>query len=195
MWPTSKVAFVSLKENRVERIVTSGRSSVKVGKTLGAAALAGAMSYMRSYPLFLSLRPVPNPRLKSSPDGRFVYALNTFSGDITIVDSDDYSIIDRIPVGEVHGLLDAPGGKYICTFGPKRIFLIDTQTNKIQADHKLASGKFNNLYMDEPGRRIFAMASNALLVWDAEKGSLVTAIEGFAEPYLVVDPRAHSPLR
>lgn len=201
--PTSKVAFVNLKDNKVEKTVTTGRGSVKFAKIAGAMALSVAMTAGSYYagqsvarasgnPYFYynvySFSPaLPNLGLAASPDGKYVYALNSFSQDITIINTADYSVVDKVPVsGDCRRVMVTPGGKFICAYSPKQMILIDAQTNKRAVEHKIDSGKLNNVYVDEVGHRIFAMTSNAVLVWDAEKGDQVAKLDGFNEPDLMI---------
>lgn len=205
--PTSKVAIVNLKDNKVEHLITTGRGSVKFGKIMGAMALSLAMtslSYYAGYsmaqatgsPYFYynvyTFWPAPpNLELSASSDGKFIYALNTFSNDATIISSEDGAVIDRIPVGGgCRRLALAPGGKFVYSHSSGQINLINTQTNKTHVEYKLPSGRVNNLHVLEAERKIVALTSKSLLIWDAESGELVATVDGFHEPYLLLEPSA-----
>jgi YVTN family beta-propeller protein len=205
--PTSKVAILNLKDNKVEQVITTGRGSVKFGKIMGAMALSVAMSSLSYYagysmaqatgsPYFYynvySFHPAsPNLELSASPDGKFIYALNTFSNDVTIINSADGTVIERVAVGGGCRRLGlAPGGKFVYSNTSGQFNLINTQTNKKHLEYKLPSGRINNLRTLEPEGKIVALTSKSLLIWDAESGEQVATVEGFNEPYLLLEPAA-----
>lgn len=209
---TSRVAIVSLLDNKIEHIITTGRGSVKFGKFVGAMALSVAMtslSYYAGYsmaqatgsPYFFyniysfSLAP-PNLELTASEDGKFVYALNTQTNDVTVIATEDGKVLDKIPVGggcRKVGL--APGGRFVYSHTGGQINLIDTQTNKKHIEHQVQEGKIRALHVIEGDRRLVALTSKALLVWDAEKGSLAHTVAGFDEPYILVERSKDAPLK
>ncbi len=203
--PTSKVALVDLKTNRVENVVTTGRGSVKFGTFMGAMALSVAMtslSYYANYSVaastgqpyffyqvYVFTPAAPNIELTSSPDGQFVYALNTQTNDVTIIKVADGSVVDRIAVGgNCKRVALAPGGRFVYSYTPGQLDLIDTSTNKKHLEHKLESGKINALHVIERDKRIAALTSNAVLFWDSESGAAAGKIEGLHQPFLLVEP-------
>jgi YVTN family beta-propeller protein len=204
--PTSKVAIVNLNDNTVENVVTTGRGSVKFGKFMGSMALSVAMSmgsyyagysYAQAtsspyffYNVYLFTPKAPNLELTASADGKFVYALNTQTNDVTIVDSGTGAVLDKVPVGgNCQRIMTTPAGRFVWSHTLRQVDLIDTQTNKKHLEHKLASGKINGIYVDEPENRVLALTTNSMLVFDAGKGSLVSTVEGLGQPYLLVLPQ------
>lgn len=203
--PTSKVAIVNLKENKVEKIVTTGRGGVKFGQFMGAMALSVAMTSLSYYGNYYAARsmgqpyffydvymfrtPSPNLDLAASADGKFIYALNSQTNDVTIIDSGDGKVLGHVAVGGgARRVLLSPGGKYICAYSNKEITLIDTQSNQQQVEHKLLSGRMNALQADETGKTLLALTSKALEVWDSDQGKLLATVDGLAEPQFVVRP-------
>ena len=207
--PTSKLAIVNLKDNKVERVVTTGRGSVKFGKFMGAMALSiglSSLSYYANYSIAQSLNQpyffynvyvftpaAPNVQLSSSADGKFVYALNTQTNDITMIDSADGKVLGHVPVGGGgRRVLLSPGGKFAAAQSNRQITLIDTATNKKHFEHQLTDGHINTLHVDEANRRLVALTSKSLLVMDTEQGKLLTTVDGFSEPQFLVEPRAEA---
>jgi YVTN family beta-propeller protein len=203
--PTSKVAIVNLAENKVEYVITTGRGGIKFGKFMGSMALsiaATSLSYYGGYasaqatgsPIFFYNTfwfgtAAPNLELTSSADGKYVYSLNTQTNDITIINSQDGTVLDKIAVGggcRRIGL--TPGGRFIYSHTDGQINLIDTQTNKKFLEHHVQDGTIKSLHLLEADRRMVALTSKALLVWDVEKGTLENTVTGFAGPYLLVEP-------
>ncbi len=204
--PTSKVAILDLKDNKVQQVVTTGRGSVKFGKFMGAMALSVAMSSLSYYagyswavntgsPYFYYnvyvFTPVPpNLELTSSADGKFVYALNTQTNDVTIIDVNDGKVLDKIAVGgSCRRVGLAPGGRFVYSYTPGQFDLIDTATNKKHQEHKVQSGRVNALHTQDADKRIMVLTSDSVLVWDTEKGALQHTVKGFHQPHMVVEPR------
>jgi YVTN family beta-propeller protein len=204
--PTSKVAFVDLKDNKVERVVTTGRGSVKFGKVLGAAALSVAMSTLSYYGGYYSARASgssyfyynvywfspgrTNVELTTSPDGRFVYALNTFSNDVTIIKSEDGTVLDHVPVGRGEGrVFRSPGDRFICAYTSKKVTLIDPSTNKVQLEHNV-EGTLSQFLTDDQNQRLLVLSSESLHVFSAEKGELVGSIAGLRNAHSMIFPTA-----
>ena len=135
----------------------------------------------------------PNVELAGSKDGQFVYALNTQTNDVTVIRVENGEVIDKIPVGgDCRRVALAPGGKFVYAYTPGEISLIDTLTNKKTVSHPLESGRVHNIYTFEADRSMVALTSQRLLLWNMETGQLARSIEGFAEPFLLLDPRPRS---
>ncbi len=203
--PTSKVAIVNLAENRVEYVIKTGRGGIKFGKFMGSMTLSVAATTLSYYGGYASAQATgspfffyntywfgpaaPNLELTSSADGKYVYSLNTQTNDITIINSQDGTVLDKIAVGggcRRIGL--TPGGRFIYSHTDGQIDLIDTQTNKKFLEHHVQDGTIKSLHLLEADRRMVALTSKALLVWDVEKGTLENTVVGFAGPYLLVEP-------
>ena len=204
--PTSKVAMVDLNGKGAEQVITTGRGGIKFAKTLGAVALSAALTYAsykaaRSmaqttgqyyfyYNVYTFKMDSPNLSLASSSDGKFVYALNTFTDDVTIINSEDGSVVDKVPVGaSCRRIQLAPGGKYIYAYAAKKVTLIDTQTQKPLV-HDLADSHVNTVYADEADGRILALTTTSVLVLDARDGSTLGSIPGLTDPRILVLPRS-----
>jgi hypothetical protein len=209
---SSKVALLNLKDRRVEHVVTTGRGGVKFGKFLGAVALSAAMTGLSYYsgammanasgsPVFFynvyNFRPAPpNVHLAASPDGRFVYALNTMTNDVTIVRVEDGVVIEKIAVGggsRAVGLM--PGGRFVYAHGAGQLTLIDTRTNQKLAEHAVPSGRLSGVVALASDRRLVGLTSTALLVWDTETGQLATSVPGFETLSSCSIPRASRRMR
>jgi YVTN family beta-propeller protein len=209
--PTSKVALVDLNSQKMDHVITTGRGGIKFAKTMGAIALSAALSYMsysagysmaRStgssyffYNVYAFKMSPPNLSLAASPDGKFVYVLNTFSDDVTIINSEDGSVLDKIAVGgSCRRIQITPGGRYVCAYASKKVTLIDTQTQKPLV-HELTNGRVNSVNADEASGRILVLTTDSILVLDAEKGSVVGSVLGLTDPRMLVLPRARASIR
>ncbi len=203
--PTSTVALVNLKDHRLERTVTTGRGSVKFGNFMAAMAVSVAMSSLSYYAgysfaqatgspyfvynVYVYSPPAPNLELAAAADGKYVYALNQATKDVTVIDSTTGDVINKIAVGgDCQRLALAPGGRYVYAYTPGQVVLIDTATNKKHMEQKSSTGSVKSVYAMEADKRLAALTSKALLVWDTSKGDLVKTVEGLHEPYILVEP-------
>jgi YVTN family beta-propeller protein len=203
--PTAKVALVNLDQNKVEHVVKTGRGSVKFGKFMGAMALSIAMSSLSYYagysmaqatgsPYFFynvylfTPRP-PNLELSASPDEKFIYALNSQTNDVTVIDASDGTTKQKIAVGGgCRRVAVAPDGRFLYSFTGGQVNLIDTQSNQNHLEHHSKTGKIRNLLVLEREKRLVALTGKAVVVFDAEKGEIAHTIDGFNEPYILVQP-------
>jgi DNA-binding beta-propeller fold protein YncE len=132
---------------------------------------------------------VPDLDLAASSDGKFVYALNSQTNDVTIIDSGDGKVLGHVAVGGgARRVLLSPGGEFLCAQSNKDITLIDTQSNPQHVKHKVLSGKVTTLQVDETGRTLLTLTSKTLEVWDSEQGKTLATVDGLAEPQFVVTP-------
>ncbi len=206
MGASSRVAILDLKENKIQQVVTTGRGSVKFGKFMGSMALSMAMtalSYNLAYagaqatgsPIFFYnvywFTPnAPNAELAGSADGQFVYALNTQTNDVTIIRLGDGEVLDKISVGgSCRRVALAPGGKFVYAYAAEEISFIDTHTHKKTVSHQVVTGKVHNVYTIDADHSLVALTSQRLLLWNTETGQLARTIDGFGEPFLLLDPR------
>lgn len=82
----------------------------------------------------------------------------------------------------------APGGRFIYSYTPGQVDLIDIASNKKALEHKLPSGRINALHVMEQDKRLVALTSNGVLFFKTEKGTLETTIDGLHQPFLLVEP-------
>ncbi|MGH9429394.1 MAG: YncE family protein [Terriglobia bacterium] len=192
-----------MASNRVERVITTGRGSVKFGKFMGAMALSMAMTSLSYYSGYYSAQatgspfffynvyvfrvPPPNVNLAASPDGKTVYALNTQTNDVTVINVADGNADEKIAIGGgARRVQLAPGGRFVCAFSPGQVTLIDVARKTKALEQKVAYGKVHNIEMDDSNRRILALTTNSILVWDSDSGKLLATVVGFSRPTLVL---------
>lgn len=201
---TGRIAFVDLKENRLERVVTAGRGGVKFAKKMSAIAAAFGLTYASAYASYRSAKAIGAPffyynvywpnwgpastELAASANGEFVYAFNSFSNDVTVIRVADGQVIDHIAVGRGDGhVLRAPGSRYICAYTPEKVTFVDSTTNKVQLAQPIG-GALNRFDVDERGGRLFALTDRGVLVFSGEGGRLEANITGFMNPRGMVWP-------
>jgi YVTN family beta-propeller protein len=209
--PTSKVAVVNLTENRLERVVTTGRGSVKFAKYAGAIALSATATGLSYYSnsvfaqgnrgsyFFYNAYTFPlgphNLELASSSDGQFVYALNTLSNDVTVIEVRDGSVLQKIPVGGgCRQLASAPGGRFVYSFTTRQLDLIDTQTNQKWLEYHPQEGHVRTVTTVAGQPVLVALTNKSLVLIDLADGRVARTLQGFGEPYFLVEPAPSSSL-
>jgi DNA-binding beta-propeller fold protein YncE len=202
--PTGKLALVDLKQKAVLKVITSGRGSIRIAKTVLAVAevamAAGASARMAADPqLFtgyggnpilanfsgLYSPPPPNMHVAAGPDGRFVYAFNAQTGDITVVATEDGATPKMIPFGNCEYIRQAPGGKFMVARNAGNVLLIKTDTHE-STEHKVPGG-FRSLYIFQDSPLMAAATGKGIMLWDIEKGTLVDTL-ATSEPVLFLEP-------
>jgi DNA-binding beta-propeller fold protein YncE len=133
----------------------------------------------------------PNLSLASSSDGQTLYALNTQTNDVTMINSGDGKILGHVAIGGgARQVMLAPGGKFVCAYSNKEITFIDAAKNQQHAEHKLTDGKVMMVTPDAKSGRVLALLSNALEVWDAQEGKLVATVSGLTQAKFLARPGA-----
>jgi DNA-binding beta-propeller fold protein YncE len=194
-----KLFVANLQEERLDHVAEIGRGSVRAGKLIGKVAIAAGLLGLvfTPSPVFF----VPTGAFWSSgalhalvatPDGRFLYALDTASNDVTIVNSEDGSVLDYIPVGsDCMGLLLTSDGRFIWAIARTRLTLIDTASNKQRFQHEFApaAGRLQDWKVLPENGNLLLLFDNELQVWDPEQASSLATIKGLSEARLLVLPR------
>ncbi len=191
-----QVAIVDLNRGVIDQVVPTGRGSVRKGKAFGriaasvalSAASYGAFSSLGS-PGYLAFFPgsATNRRsLASSGEGQYIYALETESNDVTIIRSTDGTVVAKIPVGSAQFLIPAPGGKYVCAYDARNLYLIDTGTHKL-TKHTIESETIATVQADTKNRLLFVATNKSVRVWDASTGQSAGSAS-FANARRVITP-------
>jgi YVTN family beta-propeller protein len=184
----------------LERAITTGRGAVKAGKVLGTVVASVAALAMIGSVEFAILA----PRLYSAanygmlapagmlvgPEGDTVYAVNTFSDDVTILDANTGKAVAKIPVGGgCLGIGLTPNGRFVVAHSPNQITVIDTRTHSRALERQLTDETVNAVYTLRQTPRIVALASHSLVVIDAESGKVVrTPPQKFGDPIQLLEP-------
>ena len=82
----------------------------------------------------------------------------------------------------------APGGRFVYSLSGSQFDLIDTQSNQKHLEHRVDDGHVRGL-TPVADKNLIALTSKALLVIDADTGAISRLIDGFDEPYLLVERR------
>lgn len=193
-----RLALLDVKEQKVEKVVPVGRKGTRVGKKLGrfgldlglSLASAGAFNAAGSpyFPLFVpGLGLSGGMGLARRADGKYFYALDAASHDVTVVRSADGEIAGQIPVSSSSLLLWIPkGSHYLICFGGGTTYVINTDTNKPTAERKISGSFFRDVEANPKTLRLYLLTDRELQVWDGSDGKEVKSIPGFKHALLLV---------
>jgi YVTN family beta-propeller protein len=195
----ARLGIVDLKTNRLEYAITTGRTAVKVGDVVGGIvawsmmiAAVGVEGEIDELALILS-SPGSSGAVRrgmlAGPEDDDVYALNTFSADVTIVDAKTGKAVAKIPVGGgCLGIGLTPNGRFVVAHSPNQITVIDTRTHSRALERQLTDETVNAVYMLRQTPRIVGLASHSVVVINAESGEEVFAPEKFGDPIQLLEP-------
>jgi hypothetical protein len=136
---------IDLETPRLVGSVSTGRGGIKFAKALGAIALsaaATASSYYQGqtvartqghnsfmYNVYSFGVAAPESDLVVGPDGRFVYALNTQTNDVTIVDSASAGIVSK-ESAKGRSLASLADGRRFAVLGKDELRVFDMETQR-----------------------------------------------------------------
>jgi len=198
--PAARVGVVDLKSNRLEQVVTPGRSGVKFAKVAGsvAASVALTATLTAAAGQFLTVLIFPSGGthydLRVRTDGQYIYALNSFTNDVTIIETLTGTVVDKIAVGGgCRGIGFTPDQAFLVAWTPGQITFIDAKANKKRREHQLQNESVNNLYLLKTQPRIVALTTTSLLVFDANSGSMITSVKGYFDPHVLAEASVVAP--
>lgn len=189
--PARRLALVDLKGQRVVKLVPIGRKAVRARKEttrfalamglsvgLGVAGMAAGCPYCTT-PYFDPWSLLSGSSgLARSEDGNYFYALDAASNDVTVMKSADGVVAGHIRVDSSSSHLWIPkGGRYLFCLGPKKISVIDTDSNKQIAESKLA-GNLVDEEIDHDTSRLYLLANKELDVWDYKNAKQLRSVPG-----------------
>jgi YVTN family beta-propeller protein len=192
---SSKLLILDLESEETVAMVTTGRGGVKFAKLLGAAALTAASYYSAQHEAarsggglyYYDVYQVgaAQTAVAVRPDDRFVYVLNSQSGDVTVADARDGQVIDKIGGGG-NGLRMFPGGKRLAVVGDNVLKLIDAETNK--KGPELSTGRLVTVAPAPDGSAVVALAQDTLFCLDPATGDVKGRATGFKKAVQLLFP-------
>ena len=113
------------------------------------------------------------------PDGRFAYALNMKTKDVTIVDSSTAEAVEMIGAGGYRVAL-LTGGGVLAVVSGSEIHLLDTATNKKTIELELPG--LRGLFLSPDGAYAVAPADRVVLCLDGATGKVLARLTDFVKP-------------
>ena len=191
----SKLAVLDARGGAPLAQLKTGRGGAKFGKLMGAIALttlsyaagaAGASATGSPFFVYDVYGVAPaHGSLATSEDGRYLYALNTQTNDISVLDTDKLDFLRKVGTpGGASEFRVAPGRKHVYVVGSGELAVFDTETNDVL--HRQPVGRGAELTFDEAGGQVFVASDKGLLVLDAKSGQLKKALTNLPEPMSVL---------
>jgi DNA-binding beta-propeller fold protein YncE len=186
-----RVGIVNSDANRLESVVAIGRGGVRSAKLVGRVALAGAAI---ASPLITGtiLAAVGwRPALKNAVarlDEEFLYVVETASNDVTIVDVDKGSVVDKVAIGsDCEGIALSPNGRYLCAFSRTRLTAIDTESNQkhFQYEYPPELGTLKDYGFMNGSDNLALVFDKVLLIWSVQQGKSLTTLKGFKNASMI----------
>ncbi len=111
------------------------------------------------------------------PDGKFVYALNTQTNDVTVVDVPTASVVSK-EAAKGQSLALLPGGAKIAVLGEHEMRLFDTQTQLPGEPLHFEGAMRVSLVFTKDGQTAVAYGGKALYLLDATTGAVRAQVPG-----------------
>ena len=170
-----KVAVLDLEHRKAIGSTKTGRG----GKKFLNSVMSGLDAYMGYYQ-FRSYRFDHPAHLQLRPDGRFAYALNLETNDVTVVDADSAEAVDKIAAGGNELLM--LGGPTLVVVGSD-IHIIDAARN-VKADEIRLPG-LRGMLVSPDGAFAVSLAERTVLILDGATGKERARLTDFVKPIRV----------
>lgn len=188
---SSKLTVLDLDQRKLTGSVTTGRGGKKFAKFMGSIALSVALSSPYSY--YNVQVAAANTSVAMRPDGRFGYALNSQTGDVTVVDADTALVVDKIPGGGSAVKLFT-GGQVLAVQDSDALRFIDTATNKKGAEVLFPGAGQVLLAFSPDGTSALALGGAVGYALDGRSGKVLARVSGVKRAaQLIVDQPAEPP--
>jgi DNA-binding beta-propeller fold protein YncE len=183
---SSKLLVLDLVAGAKAGSVTTGRKGAKLAK-MAVATAQNASSYYAARDQAISsgqtifYYDVYGVRAASTsislrPDGRFAYALNTQTNDVTIVDIASVKDIGKVPAPG-RELLSLPTGRLVAVVGEKALTLVDTASNALAGNWELPGLLGVGVAPDRPA--VVAVAEKSVLILDPGTGKVTARVDSY----------------
>lgn len=192
----SHLAVADLESHKLLNRMTTGRGGMRLLRAVGAADLgmslasssaarAAADRRGRDRTYYVE-RPAKGPTdgpLLVRPDGTVGYALNRSTEDVTIVDTKTGKSLDHVHVGSAATMFLLGEGSLIAACDNSEIYLLETQTQKLQEIKDL--GKIQAVRYSPDLTRLLFLGTKKILIVDTATGKPSGEIAGLTKPILV----------
>jgi DNA-binding beta-propeller fold protein YncE len=123
----------------------------------------------------------PRGNMAIRPDGKAVYALNSQTDDLTVIDGVSGAILQKVPAGGF-SVLFMPAASVALVPSATALHAVDLATHQKKADVATAStGNFDGSELSPDGRLAVIHGSGGVLLVDASSGSPVATFKPFGQ--------------
>jgi len=180
---TEKVAVLDLEQKKAVGSTTTGRGGKKF-----LNGMMASMAYVMTAGLTAGTwdginfhNPGDPPQMQVRPDGRFAYALNSNTNDVTVVDADTAAAVGKIGAGGREVLL--LGGPTVVVVGQELNFIDATRNVKLDP---LSLPGLRGLAPSPDGAFAVALAEHTVLILDGATGKERARLTDFVNPTRIV---------
>jgi hypothetical protein len=167
-----KVAVLDLEQKKAIGTTKTGRGGKKF---LGG--MMSALTYGMSDRMYFYNPGSDPPQLLVRPDGRFAYALNLDTSDVTIIDADTAQAVEKIGAGGRELML--LGGPTVVVVGQELNFIDATRNVKLDP---LSLPGLRGLLPSPDGAFAVALAERTVLILDGATGKERARLTDFVNP-------------
>jgi DNA-binding beta-propeller fold protein YncE len=178
-----KVAVLDLEQKKAIGSTKTGRGGKKFLNLMAAGLTQGMYGRIHFY------NPGDPPQMLVRPDGRFAYALNLDTGDVTIVDAGTAAAVEKIGTGGGRALFRL-GDSTLVVMGPE-LHVIDTSRNA-KIDQLRLPG-LRDFALAPDGTSAVALAGRTVLILDGATGRERARLTDLAKPTRVAFAPIASP--
>ena len=176
-----KVATLDLEAGKATAVTKTGRGGKKflgnmMGGMFGAIgmAAAGYSMWIHTNPSMLAVR----------PDGRYAYAINNQTKDITVVDGATGKAVEMI-AGSGYSLESLSDGRSLVEVSGSELRLVDMESQKAQ---EIPLPDLRGLYFTKDRSLAVALAQKVVLVLDGASGKELARLTGFTSADAIALP-------
>ena len=166
-----KVALIDLEQKKAIGSTKTGRGGKKLLNNMMSGLTYGLSGRVYFY------RPGDPPQMLVRPDGRFAYALNLDTSDVTVIDAETAQAVEKISAGGRS--LAFLGGPTLVVLGPELHFVDATRNAKV--DQVPVPGLMG-LWSSPDRATAVALAERSVVILDGLTGKVRARLTGFVKP-------------
>jgi DNA-binding beta-propeller fold protein YncE len=190
---SSRLSVLDLEKAQLVGSVTTGRGGIKFAKALGSVALSVAAttaSYYSgmagaqargggyyTYNVYSFGVAAAETSVAVRPDGRFAYALNTQTNDVTVVDTTTATVLSK-EAARGRSLAPLTGGTRFAVLGKDELRIFDTETQKPGEPLAFEDADAVRLRFSDDGATAIAYGGSGCYVLDGRTGAVRSRVDG-----------------
>jgi len=186
---SNRLQALDLEALKPGAAISTGRNGVKTERfVMGSVEASASMFFPLAGIAFSAANSFifspANTLMSVRPDGAFVYVLNHGTNDVTVVNTKDSSVVNKI-AGGGRRLQPLEGGGVLAVVAHDSIHRIDTSTQKALPEIQFNS-KLIDFSLSPDGQTAVVLVEGSVLLLDGSTGEIRKRIDGFKRPQKVV---------
>ena len=177
-----KVAVLDLEQKKAIGSVTTGRGGKKFLNTMMAGLTYGMSEHVYYY------NASDPPQMQVRADGRYAYALNLDTSDVTVIDAETAQAVGKI----------GAGGSALATLGSTRLAVLGRSMTLIDTEHNAKAPEpplsgLGDLALSPDGAFAVALTEKEIVIFDTAKGLEHGRVAGFGRVYRIAYAKGGRP--